>query len=443
MKPAKPYITELTWEDCKDEIMQSCPQFAEIVEEISPNNDLPLIKVKYPFGAEIVKNGIGALPTQRGEILPITDTRLPEKMRKQLGYSLVPLGLVTKNHVEVYKELSNTIFSISFWGQGLQLGVWEYFDWTTPYSVSAGARSLYLLPKVTLSGGHKRLKRDYHVTLPPPKLMKDHWPIFKQIVNSPAFTEEWDCEIIYLTDKWLEKLESNGPWLRLRNYLLERGWLHSEYARKKSIFDVIWQLFAKSLSERGLKPNPYVLDTLKHLAFIGTGVLPASRPANGSGSAGPIDGIQQVYLDCYGLKDYIPTIMEPANLSLLEKNSVYYSLQSPSMLESIPQLRNLSSIIDNMRELKELTDHFLGEAFDENLRVGQTKVINIIQKLSFEFFHEATYAYGADIRPTYEMPEGDSNLLYLPPGSYGQRKFPETSAFLRGCVRVSMTNSSA
>ncbi len=440
----RPFIEELSWEEVRKEAKAACADFTDIIDKISPSKDLTFIKVRYPFGAKIIDNGLLNLPTDRGELRPITDTRLPKEIRRKLGYSFVPLGLILKNGIEVYRELEDRVFSIASWGQGLDIGIWEYLGWTTPYSITAGARSLYMVPRISLTSAHKRLKRDYNVTLPPPKRSCDHWKLFRQIANSPNFSTPWYCEIIYLSNTWIEKLsqytaQRNTAWTALHNFLIKKNLQHSEYGRKRSIFEIVWELFSRSLNVKGLRPNPYVIDTLKHLVFVGTGGSPGSVANIGSTALGPIPDLQNVYIDSYGLKEYVPTIMQPGYLALNNPISVYYSLQSPTLLESVPKSRNLTSIIDNVRELKELADHFLDEVFDEHLKIANVSMNEMISQLRFEFFHEAAYAYGTEIRPSTEMPVHDPALEYSPGDKAG--KFADASPYLHGCVRISVKKS--
>lgn len=436
------YMEELIWEQARHEIADVCPEVSNIIDEIGPNKTYKLIKVRYPFGSKIVDNGLLVLPTRKTEYLPLTDKRLPSTICDQLNYSYVPLGIVIKNNIEVYHELKDRVFSIAYYGRDFDIGIWEHFDWTTPYSVTAGARSLYMLPKITLTAAHKRLKRDFGVTLPPPQKSSDHWAIFKQIASGYNFPEPWYCEVIFLTSKWAHSLKNDSTWAKFANYLNKKGWQHSAYGRRRTIFDVVWELFARTINDKGLKANSYVLDTLKHLVFIGTGGLPASAPYTGSNEAGPLGNIQLAYINNYELRNYIPTIMQPSYLLIDNPHPVYYSLQSPSLLESVPKSRNIISIIDNIRELKDLADHFFNEIFNDHLKM---KIDNIflsetISKLKFEFFHSQSHAYGNDIRPASEMLDKDKNLLYLPAG-VNNRKFADTSTYLHGCVRISANNS--
>ncbi len=295
-----------------------------------------------------------------------------------------------------------------------------------------------MLPPITLTSAHKRLKRNYGVTLPPPRRSTDHWAIFKQITASPNFTTDWHCDVYFLPKAWVEKIKQDKAWHHLHSYLAIKGWRHSDHGRRRVVFDMVWELFAKTLTSQGLKPNPYMLDTLKHLAFVATGGSPASIPATGDNQAGPLDALQEVYLHEYGMQDYVPTIMHPSYYCLDNPVPVYYSLKSPGLLESVPKSRNLTSIVDNIRELRELTKHFLGEAFYDHLKIAHRPINQMIRQLRFEFFHSESYAYGEGIRPTKEIPDKDQRMLYMPNHKKNNhsKKFADTSLFLHGCVRI-------
>ena len=252
---------------------------------------------------------------------------------------------------------------------------------------------------------------------------------------------------MFLSNKWVENLQKyghkddNSGWVKLQNYLLEKNLQHSLYGRKRSIFEIIWEIFSRSLTNKNLKPNSYVMDTLKHLVFIGTGGSPGSVPNTGKIDLAPIATIQKAYIEIYGLKDYIPTVMEPRYINEDEIHSVYYSLQSPTLLEAIPKSKKLPSIIENVRELNELINPFLSETFlecikKENIKIQYKSVDKMIENLRFEIFHEEPYAYGNSIRPSSEMPKADPGLIYSPIPDKN-KKFADTSPYLHGCIRIS------
>jgi hypothetical protein len=217
-----PYIEKLTWNQARNEIATTCDELGSIIDEINPSNDYFLLKIRYPFGAEILKDIMFYIPSERGVIYPITNSNLPKEFINNLNYSPLPLGIVVKNNIEVYRAIDHQIYSIAYYGNSLDLGIWEYFGWTTPYSVSAGARSLYMIPKISSSLAHKRIKQTFNVTLPPPSHLYNHWEIFKQITNSTNFPKKWFCEIIFFTKKWVESIQNNEHWIKLQNYIFRK-----------------------------------------------------------------------------------------------------------------------------------------------------------------------------------------------------------------------------
>ena len=340
-----------------------------------------------------------------------------------------------KNSIEVYREINNRIFSLACFNEGFNIGIWEFFGSTTPYNVSAGARSVYMIPKISSAMQHKKLKQHFDVTLPPPKHLSEHFGIFRQIINSSNFSKDWDCQVIYLTNRWAEAIENNKKWINLKTYILEKNWQHANYVRKKSVLDHAWDTFAYKLNERHLKFSSYIIDTLNHLILVATNVITASSSFTGDEKVGPFNELQKIYETCYELRDYVPTIMIPRYFSFNENIPVYYSLQEPTLLETSPRSKKIISTMDSIRELSELLNHFFAED-DINMMIYNESVVDIMKKVRFKFFHNKMYAYGKDIRPSKEMPIDDKNLLYRFENSKNS-KFADSGSFVQGCVMIS------
>lgn len=431
------YIQEITWQEARQESGIE-PEFKKIVDEISPHNDFTLFKVRYPFGQNIFKDNVFYLPNDKGISIPIIDSSIANNIRAQLSYNILPLGMIIKNGVEVFREIEDKVFCVAFYSNGLDIGIWEHFNWSTPYTVSAGARSLYMLPSISDISSHKRLKKEFGIIVPPPKRLYDHWRVFTELASSPNFSVKWFCEVLFLTDKWLEKIKNDIAWIKLDRYLWQKGWQHSGYGRRKAILDIAWEEISRSISNKYIKADPHAIDTLKHLIFIGTGTVPASAPAIGRNEAGPLKEIQIIYETIYGLEN-IATIMQPSSLVLGNSKPVYYSMSLRTLLETAPKARKTATVIDNMRELQELLNHFIDHGYWSKLRIAAEPLHKIINNLNFSSFHGEMYAYGITIRPSTEMPEQDSDLLY-DPYNKGKRVFASNSSFLKGCVRISLKN---
>lgn len=427
------YIQEITWQDARQESgIES--EFKKIVDEISPHNDFTLFKVCYPFGQNIFKDSVFYLPNDKGISIPIIDSSIAKNIRTQLGYNILPLGMIIKNGIEVFREIEDKVFCVAFYSNGLDIGIWEHFNWSTPYTVSAGARSLYMLPSISDISSHKRLKKEFGIIAPPPKRLYDHWRVFTELANSPSFPDKWFCEILFLTDKWLEKIKNDVAWIKLDRYLWQKGWQHSGYGRRKAILDIAWDEL-RSVSSKNIKVDHHAIDVLKHLIFVGTGTVPASAPVIGQDEAGPLRKIQIIYETIYGLES-IATIMQPRSLMLSNLRPVYYSLSMQKLLETAYKTRKTATIIDNIRELQELLNHFINYNYRLKFYIAAESLYKIINNLNFDFFHGEMYAYGITIRPSTEMPEQDLDLLY-DPYNKGNRVFASSSSFLKRCVRIS------
>lgn len=433
-----PIIEELTWKEAIPYVSNGCSTLFSILSEIEPPKDLTLIKVRYPFGSIIIQDDVLHLPINQTSTVPITDSRIQSKWKNLLGYRSIPTGMITENSLEIYREMNNKVFSVALSGAntGLEIGIVENFGSTAAYTVCSGARSLYMLPKISKTASHKRLKKEFGLTSPPPNKLFDHWNIFKELYASETFETEWNCELIFFTEKWIEQIEKNNSaaWLKLKCYIRKKAWEHSELGRRKVILDVVWEQTADFLSKKSIKVDPYVVDTLKHLIYISLGGISGSRPVNGDDFAGPMNEIQKIYMDIYDLGDQTPTIMRPYSFSIEENKPVYYSMQTPMMLSSTPTFKNISSNIEAIRELIHIKSYVFEQNYG-NLKIDNIKFNDLIRKIQFNYFHSHTFSYGKDIRPTTEIADSDIDWLYNPKRI--KLKFADNGLYIRGCVKIS------
>lgn len=440
LKEKRPLIEELIWQDVRDTVAGSCKNLANIIDELSPGKEYTVFKVQYPFGTKISDKSTFCLPINLHTSVPITDNEIDSNAKSKLTYSSLPLGIITKNSAEMFFDIHKKVFSLATFAKGMEIGVWEHFGWINPYSVTAGARSLYMLPKISEALSHKQLKKRFGITESPPKHLHDHWRVFTQLANSHSFPASWCCEVVFLSAKWAESIKKDDAWAKLAAYINKKGWDHSGHSRKTSALDVVWEVFVSSLSNKDLKFDPYVVDTLKHLIYISAGAIPGSVPSIGNDESGPLKNIQMIYEDHlgYGLDDYIATIMHPQYFSVLKSQPIYYSLQLPTLLESLPRTKKITSVIDNVRELSELFDCFLNNRHElwEKLTVGDGSLSNVLDNLQIDYFHGDMFAYGETIKSSLKMPDGDPRLKYDPLNNK-KRVFASNSSFLRGCVRIS------
>ena len=435
----QPIIEEITWDEARKSFSKGCKKLLKIIDDISPGKKYSLVRVRYPYGAVIIQNDTLHLPTTSTQTIPLNSPEIAKKWRDLLGYRSIPMGIITENSVEIFREIDERVFSVALSGPntGMEIGIVEVFGSTAGYTVTSGARSLYMIPRISKTSAHKKLRREFGISAPPPKNLIDHWHIFKELYASPAFESQWESELIFLSKPWADNIEKDNDlaWLKLKCYIQQKAWEHSELGRRKVLLDIVWQMTASLLTAKGIKPDPYVVDTLRHLILVSLGGISGSRPANGDNFAGPINEIQKIYLNIYGLTDQIPTIMRPYTLNTNEDKPVYYSMQTPLLLSSTPNFRNMSSNIEDMRELMNIKDYIFDRDYG-NLRIDNMLFGDLINRIELNYFHGAMYSYGKEIRPTTEMPKDDPEMLYMPIKK-NNHEFADNGAYIRGCIRIS------
>ena len=429
-------VEELSWSEARQYAAKGCMELFSILDEIDPVEQYTFIKVKYPFGDLIMHDDAVYLPMEGKKSVPLNDPEVPKSLKDKLGYRSIPFGILTENPVEVYRETEDRVFSVelSTPNKGIEIGIFEYFGLTPCFSVSSGARSLFMVPKISETRHHKKLMKSHGLNCFQPKNVLKHWHVFKELYGSPSFKTKWESEVLFLTKAWddgLLKHKKSHSWNKLLNYLYKKGFEHSELGRRKLVLDVLWQKVAVILDQEGYKPDSYAIDTLRHLIYIFLGGTSGSRPAIDDYS-GPITEIQKIYLECYNLEQ-IPTIMRPYQFSIEQNIPVYYSMQNPMMISSTPLQKQMPTIIEEMRNvmmLKSTMGHNYG-----NIKINNIRLHDLISSMKLEFFHRDNYSYGQDIRPTSEIPAQDKDFLFSPIKKEGLQ-FADNGSFIGGCIKI-------
>ncbi len=439
-------LEEVSWAEARPAFLKVKPALAELIDERKPNKQYPLIRVRYPYGAIILQNGILHLPNKHGEVVPITHSSIDKSIADKLSYSSFPLGLMTHNGIEVSRETTEgRIFTLRFFQPGVIMGLWEslvpsksHFP-TKIWTVTAGARFIFTLPKIQAAAHYNRLKKEFDLPNKIPNGISEQWHMFKHLANHPNFTHEWYQEIYYFPKNWLEEDRHNIDWVMLHHFLLEQAWQLSEYTRNTRNQDVIWDLFANMLSAKSRRPNPYHIEILKYMVAMALGDIPGVRAAGKLEVAAPTRGFQEVLIHGYHLRQYVPTIMHPYAFSLDDPEGapVYCSYQVPNLLVSVPTFKTPTSTLSELLLVYELMDEFLHAAFAGHLKLENTLIVEVLKQIKFDFFHsDVAGSYKSKISHTREMPKGDPGLIELDP-RHGKRQFSESSHFIRGCIRVS------
>ncbi|HVV69591.1 MAG TPA: hypothetical protein VHE99_11280 [Gammaproteobacteria bacterium] len=440
---------EVTWDKVRDKVMEINPALASIIDEFSPSSKYTLILASYPFGTNIRNKGELFLPTEQGQLATLDEPSISLSLRENLSYSSSPLVLILDKSVEIYVETpEQRTIPLKLFRAGVTLGVWELLKQVPVFlrrkwnwSISAGAHTLFMLPKIMDTASHRKLQTAYHTRIHVPNNIFEQSSVFTEIFNHTADKHPWATQVLFFTKKWFEPHPKNIGWFKLQEYWAQEAWTQLHYWYNKIVLDFNWEVYMAELVRRKIRLKPYYLDTVKHLISIGCGVIPGFRPADDSEQVGPTQTIQSAYVNDYGLKTYIPILMYPDFLNpSSEVDMVYYSLQAPSLPEKPSEFGVYSSVLTVMRELKEYMDIFL-EILDKWPKSQSLQGFDFVESVKFEYFHiEADEQNG--ILHTSAISETDP-AFSLDAKKYGKRKFPENSPFFKGCIRISFKTDSS
>ncbi len=444
MSKTQTTIKELNWAQARDRVAALNPEFAAIIDEISPDKNYKLFLASYPYGEYVLRHGKMQLPNKNGELVAFDDPSHGDTYSKHIGYNLGsnPVSMVLQNSFEIFLPLDDrTIPLYGLIQPGSIFGTYKILNPQSTnqpafiWDMTAGSRSMFLLPKVTEAEKHFKLMKKYRLNVAPPKNLVDHWSVFKGIANHPDFAQSWNAEILFFSQDWFTHL--NDPaWKQFTNYLYKYVWQASEYWRNQFFWDLIFSLIQHN---RNLRLSPYIADTVKYLLGIGMGYMSGFSPAT-TEIAGPIANIQAAYINDYGLKAYPPIIMHPTRFQLFNPDSspVYYSLQFPCSIEFGPKSRSRTTLFKDLYEIQYLLAKYVEEIAKNQFNIEKTTLFEVIKNVDFTFFHTKSEIEN-NICDSARMPQEDKYLLTTIDGKVYD-DFPTTCAFVKGCIRI--TNKS-
>jgi len=432
---------ETRWSEIREKVFQVNPEFAAVVDSLKTKDKYPMYRVQYPFGSSIIDTGKFHFPTEEGHLVPLTDTAIPARIRENLGYhgGHVPLGLVLNRSVELFMRSEERVipFSLVKAGKfiGLTLALSPAYVWPKAWHMTAGARSIFMLPKITDLASHRKLCRARNLKLPPARDLGTHWHLLTKIASDGGFSQPWHTEVLFFSKNWLEETLTDS-WLRFNYFLNKEGWAAVQYMLIKTVQDHFWDILIRELTKYQIRTTAFIIDVTKYIIMVGLGSVPGFSPAINDEEA-PVTGLQEDFIELYGLKNYAPTIMVPHHFEVGHKRPVYWSLTMPTHFESTVKPKTLTSTLVTLREIREMMFHFK-ETLLKYAKSKDHSTEEFLNKVRFDFFHSEPDAEN-QIRLSLEMPKEDSSLTFCS-HSKGQRRFSDVSPFVRGCVRFFSLN---
>ncbi len=428
-------ISLTTWSDVRDIVKHLNKQLFDSIEALCPDDNLRMYKVSYEYGELIIDKGRVCLPNGLRKMRYLAD-EADKSLVDDLSYRSIPLALVLHNGAEVFVDDGQHTVPVRILNPGELFGLFEFFDGANNQttasvtSVSSGARSAFMLPKISDSLSYKRLVKTYHLKSPLPKNIFEHSAVFSELAHNLDPPSTWRCTVLFFSKNWLIEKSQDMSWQLFYNHLFSMAWFQSQYLRTHTAFALFWKKFINALLERNLRPRPLQTDTIKHLLFIATGLVPGFRPVGKDESLMPSEILQNIYSDVYKIKSHLPILMQPGHYyGNLSDQPVYYSLSFPTLIESSLNPRQQPTIMEDLREIS-----YLLEVLKDNFSQTDDQLVKIFHDSVFNCFHCDNDIYNR-ILPAANMPAIDKRFAenWI---CDSMKTFPSVAPFLRGCIGI-------
>lgn len=426
-------IRKIVWKDVRDQVLIANKAVTSIIDKIPEKEHPSFYLASYPFGELMIEQGLARVP-HNNEFHFIKKASLPNDILSDLDYANVPMLIGLNKASELFLGLNHRTYPLHLFAPGKILGLWPILDTEefaktyhrNMWNLAAGIRTIFMLPKVMDYGSHSKMQRQLQLTEAyPPHNLFDQGPVFADIARSAKMECDWQHEVLFFGKGWAEGLKS-GKWPELHRILLQREWNDSLSLRNHMSIETIWQVLAQAQAQTRLKPNTYVIDTVKHLINIAVNTSVGFTPlANNDETFAPVTCIQKAYLEYYNLKQYIPTLLAPAYLQ--GNAAVYYSFLCPTLLSLSPN-HNFRNTLEDERNIKHILELFQTELqqYDDFQHI-------LPANIQFDFFHfEADPIY--NIQPIEALAKADPYLSTYPADP--SLIFCENGPFLRACVKI-------
>lgn len=412
-------MTKTSWSEIKTKIKELNPGFYELLDSVSPSDDLPLTIAQYGYGQTVSdsenlyfpdKNGISGNPIH-------TD------------YS--PLSMVLENCFELYFKTNTTIAPWRVYSPGDILGIFWKTEAKTPYQFSpgnifasvAGSRNAFLLSLNSNNESYQKFKKYYEIPNEiDPEDPSQHYKIFKIIAEKE--NSNWRATRLFFDEQWVHNINNNKKWDDVKNYFHQQVITMSSCLRNKFFLDYAMADIARTLK---FKHKEYSEEIIKQILFAVTGEFPAFIPACDE-SAIPLDLLANAFNSFYNHIN-IPVFMH----SVTAKNpfnTLYLSI--PQNKLTIYDIKSFRPFL-YLNEIKDHINKYL-EAFQNHMLTKNTIYGKMHKRLQLKYYSEkgnAAQGIGGALE-LYNEPKVKE--IYKNYKLEDSQTFPNRSQFLKAFV---------
>lgn len=443
-------LSILTWKDVAEDVRKVNSALANEIDALDPDDSYKIIRARYRYGQFVLKDGVLCLPTNDGKSLEVDKyceinpslKAVPLNAENEFG---MPMGLTLSNSLEMFLKFHKRDIPFTVMPPGKIFALSKVLDKSESFqegaiwSITAGARSIFLLPKISEVSSFWQLKKEFGLTEEMPQSLGDHWKTFVEIAEKDQ-KDPWYVDLIFFSRKWLEN--KDGQWKAFHLFLFNTAWTNVLFLRSKNIFEF---LFSSALEKRNMRSDPYVSDTAKHLFATGAEFYPGFVVADDDTFA-PIKFIQKAFTQIYELQ-YAPTIMHLDYLNRTEK-ACYYSLQYPTLMEFSPKSRIVNTNIKMLEEINALMNYFLIYILEERPDLHHGPIYSWTKNMRYQYFHnynkpspqmaaQSNSTANNMIVSSHNLPKYDKHLKKsLARFKPSKLEFCSSNIFMRGAVRI-------
>ena len=212
----KATLTKVTWDEIKPQIQTVNSELFEIIETISPTQNMPLYVAEYPYGA-IMDDGLFYYPNKEGDLKRLDDPSVSKDLQKDMSYAEqhTPMGLSMNKVIETFTMTHHGVAPWYLYYPGQMFALSFYLSNAVSFvpiqalKMSSGARSIYMLPHIGDGFYHKSLQKEFNLLSEAPKNLTDHWDAFRQIAATESGINIWRNKVLLFTNPWIEKIKNH------------------------------------------------------------------------------------------------------------------------------------------------------------------------------------------------------------------------------------------
>ena len=434
------HIDLVHWQDVKVQVTTLNPELAALIENVPGINTIKFIMAKFPYGTSLLHHKVSFWDLEKNPLFQ-GKSAVTKDLSKLLDFSwqITPPGIVLENTMELYINMKSHTIPLRVIKPGELLALHTFFEHEAvcniienAYSLMAGSRSLFLLPKISHKLYNQRLCNRYGINKHlVPKSFFEHFDLFNEICQSDRFKSHWGVSELLFTKDFVDHL-SKVP--QLKDELVQHYMRNNVFARNQELYDLVWSVFVQSLP-LGVRNTPFIVQTAKHLVKLVLRVVPGYVPVTDN-MCGPMTELTRVFLNVYNIRYYLPIFMTPALYDGV--NPVYYSLHKHTYFYPMDKKSNVSRTINELSIIQSVMAQFKDFIYQEKspFPLKGSSLYRRLKLVDFEFFHpHAGEGINQDID---DLVAEDPRFMALI-DKFNVKKnlrFPDRSMFFNGCIKL-------